>query len=79
MLMSKIYDSGSLALDWVHVKGNVWNEPYLTAEVAGSILGAGPILRVAPNQGMQPGIALAPQTARLRGANDHVKWRFRVQ
>ena len=49
MLMSKIYDSRSLALDWVHVKGNVWNEPYLTAEVAGPILGAGPILRVAPN------------------------------
>lgn len=79
MLMRKIYDSRSLALDSVHVKSNVWNEPYLTVEVAGSILEAGPILRVAPNQGMQTGIAFAPQTARLRGANDNVKWRFRVQ
>ena len=67
MLMRKIYDSRSFALDSVHVKFNVWNGPYLTAEVAGSIVGAEPIVRVALNQGMQTGVAFALQTARLLG------------
>ena len=40
-----------------------------------SILGAGPILRVALNQGLQTGIAFALQTARPRGTGNNLKWR----
>ena len=79
MLMTKIYDSRSFALDSVHVKFSVWNGPNLTAEVAGSIVGAEPILRVALNEGMQTDIAFALQTAGQCGANNSVKWRFPVQ
>ena len=53
----------------------------LTAEreVAGSIPGAGPILRVL-NQLRNEGTPFAVQTGRpSRGSDDHVKWRSRPQ